>query len=161
MGSRNSKTESRKVAQKGQGRKIKMPTKQGEKSPKVKTGPLSKVSIRKPSNRKAKTKKTAPRIPVLALSVLEEKELTISTETLEAMTQILEKEGGKESGLTLSDVVTSRLLAKGKNGFKFQSKKSEPKKLKLNLPRAAWSIAESSAEKSETDLAEVVEELFK
>lgn len=106
-------------------------------------------------------KKTSTRAPVLALSQVEEKELVLDTHTLEKLESYLEANGGSDSGLSISDIVTHLLLSKGQKGFKFQFSRNESKTIKLTLPKSAWNIAEVSAKSSgiEGDLSEVVKKL--
>lgn len=104
--------------------------------------------------------KSAPKMPLLALSQIEEKELIIDADTFQKLEKYLAKNGGEKAGLSLSDVVAHLLLEKGPNGFKFSAEKKEPKSVSLKLPKAAWDIAEKSAKKSGvSDLSEVVKEL--
>ena len=113
---------------------------------------------------KRTTKKGASRsqnkAPILALSAIEEKEIDIDAETYAKLEKFLSKSGASKSGLSISDVVAHLLIDKGPNGFKFSSQKNEPVKVKLSLPKAAWDIADKSAQKSGvSDLGKVVSQL--
>ncbi len=113
----------------------------------------------KKADRKGATK-TALKMPLMALSEVEERELLLDSTTLERLEAFLSKNGGTKSGLSLSDAVAHLLLGKGLNGFRFTPERIEKKSRKLKLPKAAWNIAEKSAEKSGCgDLSEVVREL--
>ena len=111
---------------------------------------------------KANPKRSAKptKMPIMALSKIEEKEITLDSDTLTKLQNILTKSGGRSSGLTISDVITHLLLEKGSNGFKFEPKENIPQRVKLSLPAAAWRVAEKSAKKSgDADLSEVVKVL--
>lgn len=100
------------------------------------------------------TKKT-----LLAITSIEEREVTLDSKTLESLESFIEKNGGKNSGLTLSDAVAHLLLEKSPSGFKFKAEKIEHKTVTLKLPAAAWSIAEKSAKKSSSDMQGVIKKL--
>ncbi|MFW7382340.1 MAG: hypothetical protein ACOH5I_26320 [Oligoflexus sp.] len=112
----------------------------------------------KKRGRKGATK-DAGKMPLMALTTVEEKELVLDAETVEKLEKYLARNGGEKAGLSLSDAVAHLLLDKGPNGFKFSVQKSEPKKISLKLPKAAWDIAEKSAQKSGAELSDVLKEL--
>lgn len=104
--------------------------------------------------------KAAPKMPLMSLTQVEEKELVLDTKTVEKLEEYLEKNGGAKSGLTISDLVTHLILDKGPNGFKFAVEQNEEVTRSITMPKAAWDIAEKSAQKSgNVDLSDVVKEL--
>lgn len=110
------------------------------------------------TTRKGASKETG-KSPLMALSTIEEKELVLDAETVEKLEKYLARNGGEKAGLSLSDAVAHLLLDKGPNGFKFSVQKTEPKTISLKLPKAAWDIAQKSAQKSGAELSDVLKEI--
>ena len=123
---------------------------------------ITKVSKMAKKIAKKRATKNRKKREIFSLSSVEERELKIDFETIEKLKKYLASNGRFGSELTISDLVTQLLLEKGQDGFKFDRRESLVVEQKLVMPKAAWEIAEKSAERSNAEnLSEVFDELVK
>jgi hypothetical protein len=106
-----------------------------------------------------KTAKVNKKEQILNLTKLEKRQLILDEKTVAKLEAFLLRSGGSKSELTISDALTHLLLEKGPNGIKFKPEETKEIQVDISLPSAAWNIADKSAEKSATDLKNVIEKL--